>query len=85
MKPKGKDCNYYPCHDGIIEEEYQCEFCFCPIYPCNIEKTGGKIISGRDGSQIWDCSDCIIVHEKENFNKIKKGLHNIIQEISNGI
>jgi Zn-finger protein len=48
-----KDCKCYPCHKNMDD----CSFCYCPLYPCRIKETGGKLYKG-----IWDCSNCTILH-----------------------
>lgn len=63
-------CKYYPCHEETKLET--CLFCYCPIYPCYINKTGGKTIDSTTGQKIWDCSDCTIVHNRKFVEKIKK-------------
>jgi histidinol-phosphate aminotransferase/threonine-phosphate decarboxylase len=61
-----KTCEYYPCHF----EGQNCTFCFCPFYPCENEKTGGKWIQSSRGGRIWSCVDCHLVHKKEIAQKI---------------
>ena len=26
-----KECEYFPCHNGIQEEDFNCLFCYCPL------------------------------------------------------
>jgi Zn-finger protein len=63
MKPAitGKACPHYPCHKI---EDMECEFCYCPIYPCYNDDLG-EYISRLDGSLVWDCSECTIMHTKK--------------------
>ena len=61
-----KTCEYYPCHF----EGQNCTFCFCPFYPCENEKTGGKWIQSSRGGKVWSCVDCHLVHNKEIAQKI---------------
>ncbi len=51
-------CEYYPCHFPGQD----CTFCFCPFYPCEDERTGGKWIDSTTGGKVWSCEDCTIVH-----------------------
>ena len=61
-----KDCKYFPCHEGLED----CEFCYCPIYPCKYTEFGKWV---GDGYEIfWDCSDCIVFHKKKIVDLIKK-------------
>ncbi|AEH61246.1 aminotransferase class I and II [Methanosalsum zhilinae DSM 4017] len=59
-------CEYYPCHF----EDQDCIFCFCPFYPCEDERTGGKMVDRSSGGKIWSCQDCHIIHDKEVAQKI---------------
>ena len=45
--------------------EQDCSLCFCPFYPCQDERTGGR---EKDGS--WCCVDCLIVHRPERRRMI---------------
>ncbi|MBN2488168.1 MAG: threonine-phosphate decarboxylase [Methanosarcinaceae archaeon] len=59
-------CEYYPCHF----EGQDCTFCFCPFYPCEDERTGGKCIERSTGGRVWSCSDCNMIHKAEVSQKI---------------
>ncbi|AKB50533.1 L-threonine 3-O-phosphate decarboxylase [Methanosarcina barkeri str. Wiesmoor] len=61
-----KTCEYYPCHF----KGQNCTFCFCPFYPCEDERTGGKWIQSSRGGKIWSCVDCHLVHKTETAQKI---------------
>ncbi|MFP4655603.1 MAG: cysteine-rich small domain-containing protein, partial [Methanohalobium sp.] len=54
-------CEYYPCH----YPGQDCTFCFCPFYPCEDERTGGRYIERSGGGKVWSCSDCHIIHMEE--------------------
>ena len=62
-----RQCEYFPCHKGIPEDEFNCLFCYCPLYAlgkacegdCTYNSVGNK-----------DCSECLIPHRRENFDKI---------------
>ena len=72
-------CKYYPCHDRDKLES--CLFCYCPVYPCYIAKTGGKYTETITGKQVWDCSDCTIIHNKKFVNKIQKYIIKQLEKI----
>nr|QNO41215.1 hypothetical protein JNOLDJLP_00040 [Methanosarcinales archaeon ANME-2c ERB4]QNO41619.1 hypothetical protein OAEIHDOC_00040 [Methanosarcinales archaeon ANME-2c ERB4] len=61
-----RDCEYYPCHF----EGQDCTFCFCPFYPCNDTRTGGKYVESSTGRMVWSCVDCTIIHEPEVAQEI---------------
>ncbi len=54
-----RDCEYYPCHF----EGQDCTFCFCPFYPCNDTRTGGRYVESSTGKMVWSCIDCTIIHD----------------------
>ena len=29
---QNKKCEYFPCHKGIPEADFNCLFCYCPLY-----------------------------------------------------
>ncbi len=66
-----KTCEYYPCHF----EGQDCTFCYCPFYPCNDTRTGGRLIErSRSKELVWGCTDCYIMHLKVPVDKIMKYL-----------
>ncbi len=58
-------CEYYPCHKGI--EDINCLFCFCPLYSLG-SNCGGNFKVLDNG--IKDCTNCLIPHQKENYDYI---------------
>ncbi len=64
------DCEYYPCHF----EGQDCTFCFCPFYPCEDGRTGGRLIPKSTGGTIWSCTGCRLIHEGEIAEKVLKEL-----------
>ncbi len=64
------DCEYYPCHF----EGQDCTFCFCPFYPCEDARTGGKLISKSTGGTVWSCIGCRLIHEGAIAEKVLEEL-----------
>jgi len=77
---KKQDCQYSPCHK-ILED---CTFCYCLIYPCEINKTGGKWKLKKDNIYVWDCSNCNFVHSDKFIEALKKEFKKIITKTSRG-
>ena len=67
---QNKECEFFPCHSV---EKMNCLFCFCPLYTMDC---GGnfKIIDGKDGKKIKDCSDCTIPHSEGGYDFVIKKL-----------
>jgi Zn-finger protein len=62
---ENRDCEYYPCHNGM--EHINCLFCFCPFYhEDHCPGVPGYIET--DGRRIKDCSGCVFPHLPENYN-----------------
>ncbi len=47
-----KDCQFFPCHEGIED----CTYCYCPIFPCKCKEFGEWKEKNED--KVWDCSKC---------------------------
>lgn len=64
-----KNCEFFPCHKGVDEEDFNCLFCYCPLY-FKDEECGGNYIILENG--VKDCTGCTYPHEKENYDAIIK-------------
>ena len=60
-------CEYFPCHKTDHPEDFNCLFCYCPLYALG-DKCGGNF-SYTDGG-IKDCSNCLVPHRKDSYGKI---------------
>ncbi len=74
-KFQNKDCEYFPCHKGIPEEEFNCLFCFCPLYALK-DKCGGNF-GYHDG--IKDCMGCRKPHDKDSYAFIMSKIDEVIK------
>ena len=54
---QNRECEYFPCHKGIPEEEFNCLFCYCPLY--RAKDCGGGYVMYHG---IKDCSNCLLPH-----------------------
>lgn len=71
-----KDCEYYPCHKVENEEEFNCLFCYCPLYALG-DKCGGNLSFTESG--IKDCSNCNIPHRPDAVIYMADKLKEIVQ------
>ncbi len=62
-----KDCQYYPCHEGV--EELNCLFCYCPMY-LREDCLGTPEYIERNGKKIKNCMNCTFPHRPENYDRI---------------
>lgn len=62
-----EDCAYFPCHFA----GQRCDFCYCPLYPCNDESLG-QWAESSNGRKVWNCSRCTLLHEPEVAEYLKQ-------------
>ena len=62
-----KKCEYFPCHKGADPENFNCLFCYCPLYALG-DKCGGNFHFTESG--IKDCTACKLPHRRENYGYI---------------
>ena len=72
---QNKECEYFPCHKGMDEDKFSCLFCYCPLYALG-DKCGGSFVYTDNG--IKDCSNCLIPHRRENYEKILEKMDGVI-------
>lgn len=61
-----RECEYFPCHETKKPDEFNCLFCFCPLYFC--EDCGGKYRLTDSG--VKDCTTCLIPHVPMGYDHI---------------
>lgn len=62
-----RDCEYFPCHADADPEQFNCLFCYCPLYPLG-NRCGGHFTYTAEG--VKDCSSCLIPHRPEGYDHI---------------
>ena len=62
-----KKCEYFPCHKGIPEEDFNCLFCYCPLYTLG-KSCGGNCEYLKNG--IKSCINCGFPHHRKNYDKV---------------
>ena len=67
---QNRECKFFPCHEVQDEDDFNCLFCYCPLYlDDNCIGSPEYIITGR-GQRIKDCSSCVVVHRPEMYDKV---------------
>lgn len=64
---QNKDCKFFPCHKTSNLEDFNCLFCYCPLYPLG-DKCGGNF--KYIGGVCKDCSNCMLPHKAKNYDYI---------------
>ncbi|MFV0425039.1 MAG: cysteine-rich small domain-containing protein [Bacilli bacterium] len=62
-----KDCEYFPCHEVENESEFNCLFCFCPLYLLG-DNCGGCF--DYTSSNFKSCINCILPHEASFYEVV---------------
>ena len=63
------ECKFFPCHEGLDIERFNCMLCYCPLYLLG-EKCGGNFVYTKKG--IKNCTPCTIPHDGDSGVKMVK-------------
>jgi Zn-finger protein len=62
-----RECEYFPCHSTNDPDNFNCLFCYCPLYVLG-EDCGGNFRYTEKGRK--DCTNCMKPHVRDNYGKI---------------
>ena len=68
-------CEFFPCHKTDRLEDFNCLFCYCPLYALG-RKCGGNFRYLENG--VKDCSACLIPHRREKYDFIVSRFEEIL-------
>lgn len=68
-------CEYFPCHKGISKENFNCLFCYCPLYMLK-DDCGGHFTYNHG---IKDCSKCTLPHSEHSYQIIMEKMGLVIE------
>ena len=60
-------CEYFPCHETRHPKDFNCLFCYCPLYALG-ERCGGNFTYTDNG--VKDCKECMLPHRRENYARV---------------
>lgn len=60
-------CEFFPCHKQTPVEQFNCLFCYCPLYALK-EHCGGNYQYTAKG--IKDCSACELPHGPNGYGHV---------------
>ena len=64
-----KSCEFFPCHKTDHPENFNCLFCYCPLYTLG-SHCGGNFVYLPDGTK--DCTNCLVPHTRSSYSYILK-------------
>ena len=73
-----RECEYFPCHATDDPDNFNCLFCYCPLYALG-RACGGNFRYTEKG--IKDCTNCRIPHERDNYRRITSRYSEIMEMV----
>ena len=55
-----RECEHFPCHEGVAPERFNCLFCYCPLYALGPACGGNFTYTARG---VKNCTSCAIPHD----------------------
>ena len=62
-----KECEFFPCHKTDRPEDFNCLFCYFPLYALG-DKCKGNFRYTENG--VKDCSQCLVPHNRKSYSYI---------------
>lgn len=73
---QNRACEYFPCHQTDHPEDFNCLFCYCPLYALG-KRCGGHFRYTDSG--VKDCSACLVPHRRENYDYVTGRYRDIME------
>ncbi len=77
---QNKECEFFPCHKIQNEEDFNCLFCYCPLYALGKECGGNFNYDNK--ARIKDCSNCVFPHQRENYPRVVEKTQDLIKMVN---
>lgn len=65
---QNRDCRYFPCHPVEDIQQFNCLFCYCPLYTLG-ERCGGNCTYTEKG--VKNCTHCVLPHSPGGYDYIR--------------
>lgn len=75
-------CKYFPCHPVNNPKNFNCLFCYCPLYPLG-ENCGGNFSYNSKGSK--DCSNCTLPHQKKGYENVQSKIDEVVKLVKKNV
>ena len=72
-------CAFFPCHEGVDPQEFNCLFCYCPLYALGT-RCGGNYTYTSAG--IKDCTACVALHKGDRGARIVRQKFHLLAELA---
>jgi len=74
-----RECEYFPCHKTDDPDNFNCLFCYCPLYPLGRD-CGGHFYYNEKGNKV--CKNCEIPHIRSNYGYIRSRYKEVMARIA---
>ncbi len=64
---QNRECEYFPCHKGVDEKDFNCLFCYCPLYALG-KSCGGQFRYNEKGRKV--CKECTFPHHRDHYDQM---------------
>ena len=75
---QNRDCEFFPCHETAHPEDFNCLFCYCPLYALG-KDCGGNFRILESG--VKDCSGCLRPHLRESYGTITERFSELLKRM----
>lgn len=75
---QNRECEYFPCHPDADPDNFNCLFCYCPLYLLGTD-CGGNYRFTEKGRK--DCTNCLFPHDRQNYDRITARYSEIISRM----
>lgn len=75
---QNRECEYFPCHKTDDIENFNCMFCYCPLYMLE-DECGGNFCRTPNG--VKDCTYCMVPHSPGGYEYVNEQLSIYIEGI----
>lgn len=76
---QNRKCEFFPCHKTDDIENFNCLFCYCPLYALG-DRCGGDFTYTEDG--VKDCTNCLVPHKRDSADYIKSKFPEIVKLVA---
>jgi alpha-ribazole phosphatase len=76
---QNRSCPHFPCHEGVREDEFNCLFCYCPLYALG-PNCGGNFTYTKKGRK--NCTTCVLPHVRENGARLVSEKYELLADLA---
>ena len=62
-----RECEYFPCHAGEDQDNFNCLFCYCPLHFLGDKCPGTPHFTEKG---VKECTKCAFPHRRENYETV---------------